>query len=51
MSVFAHSSKRAGRLGNAGATRPIGWASTALAIRWGWAFSRLMMNDPPMHWP
>ena len=51
MRVSAHASNRAERPGAMAPTRPMGCASTALAMRWGCAFSRLMMKDPPMHWP
>src|SRR5262245_12057868 len=47
--VLAHASNLAARPGFISPTRPMGCASTADATRWGCAFSRLMMNDPPMH--
>ena len=49
--LFAQASNRAARPGFIGPTRPMGWASTADAMRWGCAFSRLMMKEPPMHCP
>ena len=51
MRVSAHAWNLGVRPADIGPTRPIGWASTAAATRPGWAFSRLRMNEPPMHWP